>query len=319
MRRAPASTTKILTALLAFRHGRMSDRVTVSAHAASTEGSRMHIAAGEIYPLRDLLAGLLMRSGNDAAEAIAEHLGGGDSRRFIAEMNATAYRLGALNSRFENPHGLTAIGHYSSAHDLALLARAAFDDPRFARRVGAREAELDTPRGKRQLRNTNSLLWTFPGADGVKTGTTDAAGKCLVASATRDGWRLIAVVLNSGDRYGDATALLSYGFERFRPRFQALAGQVLGHVRVGHKETVVPLVARHPLWRVVPQEEADRTRVVIHAPGHVSAPLAAGRPLGVAVLMVGEMPVARTELVPAFGVTERWWERWYRKKPAASM
>lgn len=319
MRRSPASTTKILTALLAFRQGRLSDRVTVSAHAAATVGSRMHIATGESYPLRDLLTGLLMRSGNDAAEAIAEHLGGGDRRRFIAEMNAAAYRLGALNSRFENPHGLTEIGHYSSAYDLALLARAAFDDPRFARRVATREVVLDTPRGKRPLHNTNSLLWSYPGADGVKTGTTDAAGKCLVASATRRGWRLIAVVLNSGDRYGDATALLSYGFDRFRPRFQAVPGQVLGQVRVGRKETVVPLRALHPLWWVVPREEIDQTRVVLRVPRHVPAPLVAGRPLGVAVLMVGDMPVARTELVPAFGVTEQWWEGWFRKKPATDM
>lgn len=319
MRRAPASTTKILTAYLALRQGRMTDPVTVSVRAAATPGSRMHLVAGEVYLLRDLLTGLLLRSGNDAAEAIAEHLGGGDSRRFIAGMNAAAYRLGALNTRFENPHGLTATGHYSSAYDLALLARAAFGDPRFARRVGTRETVLETPRGKRQLHNTNALLGSFPGADGVKTGTTDAAGNCLVASATRSGWRLIAVVLKSRDRYGDAARILSYGFDRFQPLAMARSGQVLARVRVGRQEIVVPLAARHPLLWVASREDAARARLVLRVPPWVPAPLQAGRPLGVALLQTGDVPVARTELMPAFSVTEHWWEGWFRRKHAKSM
>lgn len=211
----PASTTKIVTLLVALERGKLTDSVTVDRQAADCEGSSMELAAGEKLTLEDLLYGLILVSGNDAAEAIAEHVGG-NRDTFISWMNDYAARLGTVNTHFSNPHGLPdPYNHYTTAADLALIASSGFRDPRFVRFVNARQEEVVLATGKRiHLETHNDILRTYPGANGVKTGFTNDAGLCVVASAKRNGVQLVAVVLNSEDRWEDATKLLDYGFQK---------------------------------------------------------------------------------------------------------
>jgi len=201
----PASTAKIMTALVVLQGGNLDDEVAVSQNAAETTGSRMGLTAGETLTVRELLYGLLLPSGNDAAVALAEHVAGGEAE-FAVLMNRTAESLGLKSTHFTGPHGMDAEGQTSSAADLLAIARAALQYPLFAQIVATQSAEVSGM----ALTNTNELLGKYPGADGVKTGTTDAGGECLVASVTRQGHRLLAIVLGSKDRYADVRAMLDF-------------------------------------------------------------------------------------------------------------
>ncbi len=215
-RRYPASTTKIMTALLCVEGGGLDESVTVSERAAAVGEASLNLAAGEKILLRHLLMGLLMKSANDGAVAIAE-TAGGDYDTFIAMMNARAKELGLTGTHFTNPHGLHHNDHYTTAYDLAQMARAALAYEEIARITDIEEAVIPWP-GKewdRQLANRNQLLRTWPAADGVKTGYTKQAGNCLVASATIDGWRLISACLDCKDRRVDSRTLLEWGFANF--------------------------------------------------------------------------------------------------------
>lgn len=218
-RRSPASITKILTALVILERGQLTDTVVVSPAAARVGGYRLGLRSGQRVLLEDLLAAILIRSANDAATAAAEHVGQG-LLGFTTLMNAKAEALGMRQSHFVNPHGLDEPDHFTTARDLALLTREALDHPEFARLVRTREATVRVwQTGRRSLiqrariiLNHNRLLGRLEGADGVKTGYTDAAGRCLVASASRGGQRMIAVLLNDPQRWTDAATLLEFGF-----------------------------------------------------------------------------------------------------------
>lgn len=212
----PASTTKILTALLGLELGNKKEVVHVSLNAAYKEGTVLFLNPGDTFYLFDLIKGALINSGNDAATAIAEHLGEKEDS-FSSLMTHKAKTLGAFKSNFCNPHGLTDWKHMATAYDLALIARYALQNEDFRKIVGTKETTIfeigsDKPI---PLNNTNRLLDTseFP-VIGVKTGTTRAAGECLIAAAEKNGRLLISVVLNSWDRYGDTLRLLEYGFNR---------------------------------------------------------------------------------------------------------
>jgi len=206
---APASTTKIATALVALQRGQLEEQVTVH-ESALIGGAKMGLSPGQVVTLEELLYGLLLRSGNDAATAIAQHIGGSVDG-FVEMMNQEAEDLGLTDTHFVNSHGLDAPDHYSSAYDLMMIARQALADPTFAEIVSTQEY---TFRGRR-LSTRNELLGNYLGADGVKTGTTSGAGECLVASATREGHQVLVVVLGSEDRYGDASTLLDYYFDNY--------------------------------------------------------------------------------------------------------
>jgi D-alanyl-D-alanine carboxypeptidase (penicillin-binding protein 5/6) len=182
----------------------------------------MGLVTGETLTVRDLMYGLLVSSGNDAAVALAEHVAGSEDD-FVALMNQTAAELGLRATRFASVHGLDAPGQTSSAADLAIMARAALKYPLFEHAVALSTAQV----AGHELTNTNALLGSYPGADGIKTGTTDAAGECLVASVTRGGHRLLAIVLGSGDRYADVRALLDYAAAGWRWRSTALPNDAL--------------------------------------------------------------------------------------------
>lgn len=207
--RPPASTTKIMTALLVLERNYLTETVRIPADL-QMPGTTAGLVPGETLTIEELLYGLLLPSGNDAALALARY-SGGTEEEFVAAMNTRAAELGLVHTHFVNPHGLDAPDHLSSAMDLLSLTRQALRHPTFARIVATATYSV---RGHR-WENRNRLLGQYPGADGIKTGTTAAAGECLIASATRQGQRLIAVVLGSQDRYAEATALLDYGFAHY--------------------------------------------------------------------------------------------------------
>jgi len=222
----PASTTKIMTAILALESGADTGGSVVSdIDARWLKGSSvMGLRPGMVLSVRDLLYGLMLPSGNDAAIELAKIVDGSEAA-FVDRMNQKARELGLRDTNFVNPHGLDDPNHYSSAYDLAMLARYAMANPQFAELVRTRDYQLSPPSGY-VLRNGNSFLQRYPGADGVKIGWTEAAGWTLVASAERDGRRLFATVLNSTDRDADAAALLDWAFQSYQwltlgPRAQA--------------------------------------------------------------------------------------------------
>lgn len=215
--RPPASTTKIMTAVLAIEKGKLEDFIWVGPRAAGKRGSSMHLSRGERRTLEELLYGLLLPSGNDAAVAIAEHIAGSEWQ-FARMMTEKARQIGLKNTGFQNASGLPAYGHYTTAYDLAVLTRYALKNPVFARIVGTKTKTVPGPgKGRtRRLKNNNRLLWNYKYATGVKTGYTRNAGSCLVASATKNGATLIAVILRSTNRYPEAEKLFEYGFSQIQ-------------------------------------------------------------------------------------------------------
>jgi len=210
-----ASTTKIMSSIVAIENGRLSDRVTVDVDSNKlywqTESTVMGLMPGQTVSLETLLYGMMLSSGNDAAIAVAKHVAGSEAR-FVEMMNAKAKVMGLKDTQFRNPHGLDADGHYSSAYDLAIMARYGMQNPTFYSLANTRHWTGDGF----DLWNLNKLLPVYSGADGVKPGFTDAAGRCLVGSAVRDNHRVIVTVLNSADTTGDSRALLDYAFDSFR-------------------------------------------------------------------------------------------------------
>jgi D-alanyl-D-alanine carboxypeptidase len=211
---APASLTKIATAVLVLQAGDVDREVEVDVdHRLMPRSSVMGLLPADRFTLRDLLYGLMLPSGNDAAIALARAVSGTEAA-FVEEMNDLVARLNLRSTAFENPHGLGSRGHLATAYDLALLSRYAMTVPGFAELAGAPSW---TASGSREIHmgNINTFLYSYPGADGVKTGYTRRAGPTIVASAVRDGRRLFAVVLNSATRDADAAALMDWGFANF--------------------------------------------------------------------------------------------------------
>ncbi len=211
-----ASLTKIMTAIVAIEYGQLSDKVKVGVHAYGVEGSSIYLRLGEEMSLQHLLYGLMLRSGNDAATAIAEHVGG-TVEGFVMMMNEKAELLGLTNTHFENPHGLDADGHLSSANDLARLTAYCLHNPVFRDIVKTPSIKVPNSYEKwdHLWRNKNKMLHLFDGADGVKTGYTKTARRTLVSSATRSGQQLAAVTLNDGNDWADHARMLEYGFKQF--------------------------------------------------------------------------------------------------------
>ncbi len=211
---APASLTKIITALVTLDHANLSDRVSIKVDSRRMPGSTvMGIYPGEDLTVEDLLYGLMLPSGNDAALALAEHVAG-NRERFADLMNEKVRSLGLTGSQFVNPHGLDASGHYSSAYDMAMLAREGMRNPVFRDLAAARSYATGNGKGY-EVGNLNQLLWRYPGADGVKIGFTNAAGRAIVGTAVHDGHRLYVAMMRSNDIYQDSIALLDWAFDAF--------------------------------------------------------------------------------------------------------
>ncbi|NLU50863.1 MAG: D-alanyl-D-alanine carboxypeptidase [Syntrophomonadaceae bacterium] len=246
LRKAPASTTKVLTALVALEKGRLHDRITVGPNPPRVEGTRVYLAEGETVTLENLLYAMLLNSGNDAALATAEYYGG-SAAGFARLMNQKARELGARNSHFVSPSGLSDPLHYTTARDLALIARAAMRNATFRRIVATRTRPWSGRDWQTTLVNQNKLLWRYEGADGIKTGYTSEARNTLIASATRQGQTLIAVLLDEprgSAAEQDAKALFDYGFREFRSYTLASKGQVMATLEVDRGGRVELAAAR---------------------------------------------------------------------------
>lgn len=288
----PASTAKILTALVVLERGRLDERITVSPAAAAAEGSSMYLRPGMTLTAEDLLYGLLLESGNDAALALAEGVAG-SVEAFAGLMNERARAAGAGGSRFLNPSGLPAAGQYTTACDLALIARAALRNQAFARMVATRSRTVTLPGGEaRRLINHNWLLGE-KGIDGVKTGYTTEAAHTYVASATRDGWRLVAAVLRDTKegKWRDARDLLDFGFAAYRPVRLLEDGRPPVSVPVaGGRAGAVPLVAG-PVTVPLRADGTESAYVRVEAPRQLHPPVRLGQRVGRLRVMVNSHPL----------------------------
>jgi len=283
-RLAPASLTKLMTAYAVFVSLRdsqiqLEDQVTVSEKAWRTPGSRMFIEVGTQVSVEELLLGMIVQSGNDASVALAEHVAGTESV-FAQMMNQYAAALGMQNSQFENATGLPDANHYSTARDLAILARAIVTEfPEYYRWYSIREYEYN---GIAQS-NRNSLLWRDPSVDGMKTGRTDDAGYCLISSAERDGMRIISVVLGTGSakaRVDGSQALLNYGFRFFETRLLYRASEKVAAARIWKaQKEMIELGVVDDLYITIPRGSFDDVESVLNMPTILMAPVALGQPL----------------------------------------
>lgn len=289
-RRSIASTTKIMTCLVALEHSALSDTVTVRREDLR-EGSSMYLAEGEVVTVEQLLYGLMLPSGNDAAECLAAHCGGGDRARFIAWMNEKAATLGMTETAFMNPSGLDETGHYSCARDMARLASCAMENATFVRLVSTVSATV----GTRTMTNHNKLLASCAGCIGLKTGYTGDAGRTLVTCVERDGLRLVAVTLCDGNDWADHAALYDYGFSTYRRAQGAKKGTQYGAVTVAGES--VPAVAAESVF--YPLAEGETLTLRAELPQTLDAPVRAGEALGTLVVSCGETEVARVALLSA--------------------
>jgi D-alanyl-D-alanine carboxypeptidase len=266
--RPMASVTKLMSALVAVRSADPAEIVTISTSAATTGEAEIGIVAGETWTLRDLLAAMLVRSGNDAAVAVAEHVGGSVDG-FAAMMNEMADIIGLENSSFTNPHGLDEDDHFTTAADLLLLGRRALEDPLIARLVRTRVVRFrETPDGNsRRAVNTNVLLGSYPGVAGVKTGFTGRAGRVLITVADKGDRRLWTVVMGAADHFDDTSRLLEYGFSAFGPSDIMRAGGF----EEGGGGTVLADVEPWLAVRLAATPELDDGRWAMSLPGSTPA------------------------------------------------
>ena len=315
LRVEPASITKIMSAYVVFESLRtgeisLSAEAVISENAWRMQGSRTFLDLNSRVSVENLLLGMIVQSGNDASVALAEHLAGAEAD-FAVIMNATAARLGLASTRYENATGWPGENHYTTAADTALLTRAMIRD--YPELYAMHAISEFTWNGIVQP-NRNTLLARDATVDGVKTGHTQSAGYCLVASAVRGGMRLIAVVMGASSesqRSRDALRLLSYGFRYFENRTLLEAGAALGSARVWKGgDTVIGVTVSEGVAMTLPKHLADgaETEVVIEVP--LIAPLAADAAVGKVIVTANGEALAQRPLVPAHAVSAGgWWQR----------
>ncbi len=311
-RRGMASTTKIMTAYTVLRTLPLSHQVEITVEMVGAEGSSLYLKAGEILTVEELLYGLMLESGNDAAVALAMACDG-SVEAFVGRMNSLAAELGLTDTKFANPHGLSQSEHYTTAYDLAMLTCIALEDETFCRLVSTYTTRIpyDGIPGGRHLVNHNPLLPVYPGMIGVKTGWTTADGKCFVSAAKRDGMTLVAVSLGDTGISGTHRALLDYGFAMYQcetvqadtPMELPLEGGFQPFLQVACKETVTVCLPKG-------QEISLR----VETPDVVFAGLPAGSTVGRVVLLyrgeeIGCLPLVTLEDAPIKKITL--WEKWF--------
>ncbi len=287
-----ASTTKLMTALVALESGvPLDEPIEIQAAWTGIEGSSLYLRAGEELTLEELLYGVLLVSGNDAATAVAGACAG-DVAAFVERMNQKAAELGMADTHFTTPSGLEDAGNYSTAADMAVLARAFLEKETLVEMASTKTITL----AGRSLVNHNKLLWRYEGCLGLKTGYTQAAGRTLVSAARREGETLIAVTLNDRDDWADHAALLDYGFSGWTAQTLVRAGQEVGRVPVsGSLIPVLPAAAAETV--TYPLAPGEKVRVELELPAAAQAPLAAGEPAGRMAFYLGEQRVGETDLL----------------------
>ena len=294
-----ASTTKIMTAILALESGRLRENVTISQSAMLVEGSKIYAKAGEQYSLYDLVQGLMLASGNDAAVAIAEFLDG-SVENFAAQMTAKAYQIGAQQTSFQNAHGLSAENHYTTARDLARITCYALKNPQFAQIVKKKSAVLSpvTGEGEIYVKNHNKLLTLYDGAIGVKTGYTKEAGRCLVGAAQKDGLSVVTVTLKDPDDWRDHMALFDYAFSHYelQPIFEK--HHLLKTIAVkGGTSDYLHLVSQKEAHTITKMGEKRTISLSYQLPRDVKAPVKRGDKIGFVKVYVDHRYETKINLV----------------------
>lgn len=283
-----ASTTKIMTALVALDEGNLDRLYTVKKEYTLVEGSSMYLREGEVLTIRDTLYGLLLESGNDAALAIAGECGGLEA--FVKKMNDKAAELGLQDTHFDNPNGLDGETHYTTARELAQITATAMQDETFRQIVATKRYTA----GEHVLSNHNRLLSLYEDAIGVKTGFTKRSGRCLVSAAERNGRTLIAVTLNAPDDWNAHMAMLEDGFSHYEEVTLHEAGEVLGETRVyGGDVDVVPLIAQHTLTAFLTADEKESMESVRFGDAICYAPVIATGIAGEIAYRVNGRTIAR--------------------------
>ena len=285
-----ASTTKIMTALVVLEHAAPDDVITVTPNHMA-EGSSMYLKPGEKLPLKTLLYGLLLQSGNDAALAVARHCAG-DVETFVDWMNQRAVSLGMEDTHFANPNGLNDEAHYSTAADMTVLAAEVLRHEALAEIVGTKSITL----GARTFTNHNKLLWQYEGCEGMKTGYTQLAGRTLVSCARREGQLLICVTLSDPDDWKDHAALFDYGFETYPRQVLATAGKVFRRVPLeGSLTRFVAVRTGEDVYYPTAAEEELQAELLL--PERAQAPVTEGTIAGKLSFYLGETCVGETYLL----------------------
>ena len=300
-----ASTTKIMTALVAIEEGDLAEEVTIPREAVGVEGSSIYLYEGERLTLEQLLYAVLLESANDAATAVAIHVGG-SIEGFSTLMNQKAAELGLENTHFDNPHGLDSEQHYTTARELAIIAAEAIKNPKL-REIASTQKKtipLNGTEGVRLLINHNRLLKSYDGAIGIKTGYTKKSGRCLVSAAERDGLTLICVTLSAPDDWRDHTSLLNYGFSNYESRVLCAEGEMRRILPVVGGESDHITLTNASEIRVTMPKGTSSVECQIEARGFEYAPVCEGDVMGRAIFTLDGKEIASTPLVASYSVNK---------------
>ena len=302
----PASTTKMMTLIMALEHGGLDEIVTVSENASGTEGSTLWLDPNEKIPLNDLLYGMIMASANDASVAIAEHLDGSVAK-FAEHMTNRAREIGATNTNFTNPHGLPDANHYTTARDLAILASYGLKLPGFEQIVTQQEVSFYWIHDdeSKLIRTENKLLWMYNGCNGIKTGYTESAGRCVVCAARRNGIQLISVVLDGQYMWNDSIILLDYGFENISTETIVEPDKVIKTLPIisGRKKSMRVKTAGEIIVPVFKNDDAYT--INYDMPEVLTAPITNGESIGKVRVMIDGKEIASTDIVTTADVEQK--------------
>jgi len=306
-----ASTTKIMTALVAVEFGNLDREMTVSEKAAAVDGSQMGLLADQKISFRDLLYMLLLKSANDAAEVIAENLCG-STEKFVEMMNEKAQALGCTNTHFANVHGLPHNDHYTTAEDLAKIAATAYGNDTVREIVSSKTKKLDYL--SLVLENSNKLLDSYPYAKGMKTGFTKVAGRCLVSAAEKDGITIIAVTLNAPDDWNDHEKMLDYGFSRVSLWEAVAAGTYSAEIPTLNGNTKAKLINTQPIYGLAVDGKALTAQLAENLPKMLFAPIEAGKTCGSLDLTINGAVFSSSPLAAAETVSEKYCEMTFAER-----
>ncbi len=308
-----ASTTKVMTALLAIENADLNEKVVTSSTAFGVPGTSIYLETGEVLTMQDMLYGLMLQSGNDAAVAIAEHIAQTESN-FAKLMTERARQIGCNNTCFQNAHGLPKEGHYATPYDLALITREGMKHDFFRTLVSTKHAKIpwNNKPYERVLTNKNKLLSTYEGATGVKTGYTSSAGRCLIFSAKKEDLSLIGVVLNCPDWFSYAERILDQGFKNYQSTSFYQAGDVVttAHVQNGVSEKL-PLITLQEVK--APFKNGREKQIVCHVDQNITAPVQKGQTLGYVMLKEDDVLIHTFPLVALESVDEQTFRSQFQK------
>lgn len=298
-----ASTTKIMTALIAIENGNLDEKVIIDEDSINVEGSSIYLKSDEVLKLEDLLYGLMLRSGNDSAVAISKHIGENEEK-FIKMMNDKAKSINAKNTSFRNPHGLSQEEHYSTSYDLALITRNALANKNFQNIFSSKSYTAKREKNNYFV-NKNKTLWEYEGGDGGKTGYTMEAGRCLVSSATKNSMRLIAVSLNARDWFNDNYKLFDYGFENFKPYFVYNKNQLVKQIELPNSKKDLYIVTEDELFYPLTLEEKEKIQLKINLNDKLDLPISQGDKLGILEVFLDGILIRKENLVAKNNVKKK--------------